>query len=181
VATASAFAPQPKSFVSQPLAATLPGAEVDPLGNNMKVKALLEKVEQTKLLSKVAEAGLLSKAQDAGISLSKLEPLLALAAENKDVLILVEASGPELLPFLPKLVELAPPVLPLLAAAISIPPSAIATAGAASVAAAGAAVYFIPDDSIASVAAQTLAVGVLGIAAPAAAAAGSFVLGSLQK
>lgn len=146
----------------------------------MQVKSLLEKVESERLLSKVAESGLLSKAQKAGITLSKLEPLLELASEYPDILILVEASGPELLGVLPTVVELAPGALPLLAAAVSVPPPLIGAAGIAALGAAGGALYLIPDDSVTDVAIQTLA---LGLSLPLAGAAfvGSAILGKLTK
>mmetsp|Transcript_7406 Transcript_7406/g.9641 ORF Transcript_7406/g.9641 Transcript_7406/m.9641 type:complete len:191 (-) Transcript_7406:162-734(-) len=153
---------------------------VDTIGNNIAVKELLQKVESQRLLSKVAQSGLLSKAQAAGISLSKLEPLLALAAENPDILILVEASGPDLLTILPQVVDLAPGALPLLASAISIPPPALSAAGLASLIAAVTAVVLIPDDSVATVAAQTLAVG-LGVSAAGASFVGAAILGKLTK
>lgn len=122
----------------------------------------MQDVESSRLLTQVAQSGLLSKAQEAGLTLTKLEPLLALAAENKDILILVEAATPEVLPLLPKLVDLAPGALPLLAAAISIPPGVISAVGLASLAAAVGAVVVIPDDTVLQVAEQTLAVGLLG-------------------
>ena len=155
--------------------------EVDQVGNNIAVKNLLEDVESSGLLTKVAQSGLLSKAQEAGLTLSKLEPLLALAATNKDVLILVESATPELLPILPKVVELAPPALPLLASAVSIPPAAIQALGLASLAAAAGAVYVIPDDTVVEIAAQTLAVGVLGVGVPAASFIGAAILGKILK
>lgn len=136
--------------------------EVDSLGNNVAVKRLLQDVESSGLLTQVAQSGLLSKAQEAGLTLTKLEPLLALAAENKEILILVEAATPEVLPLLPKLVDLAPGALPLLAAAITIPPGVISAVGLASLAAAVGAVVVIPDDTVLQVAEQTLAVGLLG-------------------
>ena len=155
--------------------------EVDQVGNNIAVKNLLEDVEASGLLTKVAQSGLLSKAQEAGLTLSKLEPLLALAATNKEVLILVESATPELLPLLPKIVELAPGALPLLATAISIPPAAIQVAGLASLGAAAGAVAVIPDDTVAEIAAQTLAVGVLGVGIPAASFIGAAILGKVLK
>jgi hypothetical protein len=125
----AAFVPASRpAFAATSLSAAAPkgttvyGKEVDSIGNNIAVKNLLENVERSGLLSAVASSGLLSKAQRAGISLSKLEPFLALAAENPDILILVEASGPELLPLLPTIVDLAPGALPLLALAISSHP-----------------------------------------------------------
>lgn len=152
--------------------------EVDNIGNNIAVKDLLASVESSGLLSKVASSGLLSKAQAAGIGLSKLEPLLRLASENKEILILVESATPELLPLLPKLLELAPPALPILASAVTIPPIVLQGLGLGALAAAGAGVYIIPDDSILQVASQTLLVGAMGAAAGAS-FIGSIVLGKI--
>lgn len=154
--------------------------EVDTIGNNIKVKELLQKVEDQRLLSKVAESGLLSKAQAAGITLGKLEPLLELAADNPDILILVEASGPEVLAILPSVVDLAPGALPLLATAVGIPPIALSAAGASVLAAAVATLAVVPDDSVATVAFQTLVVG-LSVPAAGAAFVGSAILGQLTK
>ena len=162
----AAFTPISTSRVSVATNA-LAAPEVDGTGNNLAVKDLLSKVESTRLLSQVANAGLLSKAQESGVSLTKLEPLLKLAAQNKDVMILLEAAAPEALPILPKVVDLAPSALPLLGAAIQIPTLALFVAALGSVTAAGAGVYFIPDDSVALVALQTLLVGVFGAAAGA--------------
>lgn len=159
----------------------LPGAEVDGFGNNVAVKKLLTSVEKAGLLTKVAESGLLSSASAAGVSLAKLEPLLLLAAENPDILIITEAAGPELLPLLPKLIDLAPPALPLLALAIKIPPALLQIAAVGSLGAAAGIVLVVPDDTVLQVAAQTLAVGVLGVAVPAASAIGSIVIGKVTK
>lgn len=181
VATVSAFAPAaPRQGVSttSSLRSSSLADEVDSIGNNIAVKNLLTEVESSRLLTKVAQSGLLSKAQAAGLSLSKLEPLLALAAQNKEVLILVEAATPEVLPILPKLIQLAPPALPLLASAVSISPGTLQALGLASFAAAAGAVVVIPDDTILEVAGQTLAVGALG-AAGAASLAGSVILGKI--
>jgi hypothetical protein len=75
--------PLPKS---SSLSASLRG-EVDSIGNNIAVKALLLDIENKQLLSKVAASGLLSKAQKSGVKLSSLEPLLELAASNPDILV----------------------------------------------------------------------------------------------
>eukprot|EP00536_Pseudo-nitzschia_multiseries_P004524 jgi/Psemu1/253708/estExt_Genewise1Plus.C_750082 len=180
-ASASAFVPtQPQSTRVEALAASSIREEVDTLGNNIAVKSLLENVESSGLLTKVAQSGLLSKAQAAGLSLTKLEPLLALAAENKEVLVLVEAATPEILPLLPKVVELAPQALPLLATAITISPSTLSAAGLASLAAAVGAVVVIPDDTLLEVAGQTFAAGALG-GVGLASLAGSAVLGKVLK
>lgn len=132
-------------------------------------------------MTQVAKSGLLSKAQAAGLSLSNLEPLLELAADNPDVLVLVEASAPELLPLLPKIVELAPAALPLLSLAISIPPPVVGALGLASAAAAAGAVVVIPDDTVAQVAAQTLIAGVFGLGVPVVSLGGAAVLSQLTK
>lgn len=174
LSSASAFAPAPVGRSVVPL-----NAVVDDIGNNIAVKSLLEQVEGTKLLSKVAKAGLLSKAQASGITLTKLEPLLKLASSNKEVMILVEAAGPEALPILPKIVDLAPGVLPLLGSAIQISPSALQTLAIGAVGAAAAGIYFIPDDSTALVAAQTILVGTCGAAA-AASAVGAAILTKIK-
>jgi hypothetical protein len=178
---ASAFAPAPVAQRNVALRASSYADEVDYLGNNISVKNLLEKVEGSGLLTKVAQSGLLSKAQEAGISLSKLEPLLALAAEDKSVLILVEAATPELLPILPRLVDFAPAALPLLASAVTIPPVVLQALGLASLGAAYTIVQVVPEDTVVEVALQTAAVGVLGVAAPAASFIGAALLGKLLK
>ena len=139
-ATASAFAPAPLAQRTPVSLRSSLAEEVDDIGNNKAVKQLLEDVESSGLLTKVAQSGLLSKAQEAGVSLSSLEPLLALAAQNKEILILVEAATPELLPILPKLVQLAPPALPLLASAVTVPPAVLQILGLASIAGAAGAV-----------------------------------------
>lgn len=176
---ASAFAPSPIVQRDVSLRSSMAN-EVDAVGNNVQVKSLLEGVESSGLLTKVAQSGLLSKAQEAGLTLSKLEPLLALAAENKEILVLVEAATPELLPLLPKVVELAPGALPLLATAVTISPVTLSVLGLASFAGAVGAVVVIPDDTVLQVAGQTLAFGALS-AAGAASLAGSAILGKLLK
>ena len=95
-------------------------------------------------------------------------------------MILLEAAAPEALPLLPKIVDIAPGALPLLGQAIAISPGALQGAAAASVAAAAAGVYLIPDDTVAQVAAQTLLVGTLGVAAPAASVIGAGVLSKIK-
>ena len=179
---ASAFAPAPfaQRNVALRAAPSSYADEVDSIGNNIAVKNILEQVEGSGLLTKVAQSGLLSKAQEAGVSLSKLEPVLALIAkDNKSILVLVEAATPELIPLLPKLVDLAPAALPLLAFAITIPPFFIQVAGLGSLGAAFAIVQIVPDDTVLEVALQTAAVGVLGVVAPAASFIGAAVLGQL--
>lgn len=180
LASASAFAPSQTQSPVSALRASDIREEVDTLGNNIAVKNLLTDVESAGLLTKVAQSGLLSKAQAAGLSLTKLEPLLAIAAENPDVLILVEAASPEVLPLLPTIVSLAPPALPLLASAIQIPPAGLAVAGAGALGAAVGAVVLIPDDTLLQIAGQTFAALALS-AAGVAGIGGSVVLGKVLK
>lgn len=177
--SAAAFVPSSR----QPVISSLKVSSIpddDSLGNNIAVKTLLEDIESSGLLTKVAKSGLLSKAQKAGLTLSKLEPLLAVAAENKEVLILVEAATPDVLPLLPQIISIAPGALPLLASAISIPPIGLAVLGLASFGAAAGAVVLIPDDSLVNIATQTFAVGALG-AAGVASLVGSVLLGKILK
>jgi hypothetical protein len=177
-ATTTAFAPSSQQQRPVALYASTIREEVDSIGNNVAVKNILTEVESSGLLTKVAQSGLLSKAQEAGLSLSKLEPLLALAAENKEILILVEAATPEVLPLLPKIVSVAPGALPLLAQAVTIPPGVLSVLGLASFAGAAGAIVLIPDDTMLQIAGQTFAAGALG-AAGAASLVGSAVLGKL--
>jgi len=190
--TAAAFAPAPQQAVSNvALHATAKRAKpalgklsgTDSYGNNILVKNFLESAESTGLLTKVAQAGLLSKAAKAGITLSKLEPLILLAAEKgvlDEVLILTEAAGPDILPLLPSIVELAPQALPLLALGLEIQPSALQGAAVASAAAAFAIVNTVPDDTVLEVALQTLTVAVLGLGVPAASLIGATILGKIR-
>lgn len=191
--TAAAFAPVAQQSVSNTaLHATATRADksalvtskVDSTGNNIAVKNFLESAESTGLLTKVAQAGLLSKAAAAGITLSKLEPLIIAAAEKgilDEVLILTEAAGPDILPLLPTVVDLAPQALPLLALGLDIQPSLLQGAALASVGAAYGIVSVVPDDTVAQVAIQTLAVAVLGVAAPAASLVGATILGKVKS
>jgi len=158
--------------------------KTDTTGNNLAVKAFLESAQSTGLLTKVANAGLLSKAAAAGITLSKLEPLILLAAEKgilDEVLILTEAAGPDLLPLLPTVVDLAPAALPLLALGLDIPPTALYIAAIASAGAAFGIVSVVPDDTIVEIAIQTLSVALLGVAAPAASIVGATILGKVKS
>mmetsp|Transcript_4652 Transcript_4652/g.6050 ORF Transcript_4652/g.6050 Transcript_4652/m.6050 type:complete len:195 (-) Transcript_4652:416-1000(-) len=178
--SAVAFTPSSSTRVNVAPLNGLASPEVDSTGNNIAVKNLLQQVESTRLLSKVSSAGLLSKAQESGVSLTKLEPLIKLAASNKDVMILLEAAAPEALPILPTVVDIAPSALPLLGAAIQVPAATLQVAALASLAVAAGGVYVIPDDTVVNVALQTLVVGVFGVAAPAASLIGAGVLSKIK-
>lgn len=191
--TAAAFAPAtPQSGSNFALHATanraapkaLITSKVDSTGNNIAVKNFLESAEATGLLTKVAKSGLLSKAAAAGITLSKLEPLIITASQKgilDEVLILTEAAGPDILPLLPTVVDLAPQALPLLALGLDIPPVALQGAALASIGAAYGVLTIVPDDTVAQVAVQTLAVAVLGVAAPVASLVGATILGKIRS
>ena len=125
-------------------------SRVDSTGNNIAVKNFLTNAQETKLLSKVAASGLLSKAAAAGVTLTKLEPLIIGAAKAgilDEVLILTEAAGPDILPLLPTVVDLAPQALPLLALGLDIPPVALQAAALASIGAAYGIFTIVPDCS----------------------------------
>ena len=158
-------------------------SKVDSTGNNLAVKDFLSSAENARLLSKVASSGLLSKASAAGITLSKVEPLIIIAAEKgllDEVLILTEAAGPDIIPLLPTVVDLAPQALPLLAIALDIPPAALGLASLASFAGAAALVGTVPDDTVIEVAAQTLGAALLATAGVAA-GVGAGVLGKVKS
>jgi len=171
-ATTNAFTTLPQTTSRPSFTASYAGAfaapEVDATGNNLAIKNLLTGMEDTGFLTKVASSGILSKAQKAGVTLSSLEPFLELASSNPDLLVLVEAAGPDILPLLPKLVELAPDALPLLALGLEIKPGTLSTLGAAALAGAVGAVVLIPDDTLLEVAAQTLLASTLAGAGVAA-------------
>ena len=156
-------------------------AEVDAVGNNIIVKKTLAKAQDSGLLTKVYQSGLLSKAKKAGVTLTSLEPVLKLASENPDVLLLVEASGPDVLPLLPTIVDVAPGALPLLAALIQVPPAVVASLAVVGPAAAYAVVQAVPDDGAVGIAVQTLAVALLGLGLPVVGLGGAKVLGDLTK
>lgn len=190
--TAAAFAPAQQSVSNSALHATAnraaPAAritsKVDSTGNNVAVKNFLESVESTGLLTKVAQAGLLSKAADSGITLSKLEPVIIAASKAgilDEVLVLTEAAGPEIIPLLPKVIELAPGALPLLALGLSLDPALLIGAAVASAGAAYEIVQVVPDDTVLQVAGQTLAAATLGVAVPAASVIGAGVLGKVKS
>lgn len=190
--TAAAFAPAQQSASNVALHATanryssgaLTTSKTDETGNNLAVKNFLESAENSRLLTKVAKAGLLSKAAAAGITLTKLEPLIIAAADKgilDEVLILTEAAGPDILPLLPTVVDLAPQALPLLALGLDLQPVLLQGAALASLGAAYGIVTVVPDDTVVQVAAQTLAVAVLGVAAPAASLVGATILGKVKS
>ncbi|KAK1735354.1 hypothetical protein QTG54_013968 [Skeletonema marinoi] len=189
--TAAAFAPAPQQSTNFALHATakraapsaLTTSKVDSTGNNLAIKSFLESAESAGLLSKVAQAGLLSKAASKGITLSKLEPLIIAAADKgvlDEVLILTEAAGPEIIPLSPLLSTLPPKPSPP-RSRTDIEPALLQGAALASLGAAYGIVTTVPDDTVVQVAAQTLAVALLGVAAPAASLVGATILGKVKS
>lgn len=182
VSSVAAFAPLPTGSRCRTTAVVSAVApDVDSYGNNLEVKRLLNKAQETGLLSKVVRSGLLSKAQKAGVKLSSLEPLLEIVGDNPEVLVLVEASGPEVLKILPLVLDLAPAALPLLAAAVQTPPTLLYAAALASVGAAGGIVFLVPDDTIVNVALQTIGAATFGLLIPGISVVGATALGQLTK
>ncbi len=97
------------------------------------------------------------------------------------MLILTKAAGHDILPLLPTVVNLAPQALPLLALGLDIPPVALQAAALASLGATYGIFVILPDDTVVQVAAQTLAVAVLSVAAPVASLVGATVLGKIKS
>ncbi len=176
--------PLPPSVTTAKSPGAYSNSKVDDTGNNLAIKSFLESAENTGLLTKVARAGLLSKAAASGITLTKLEPLIIAAADKgilDEVLVLTEAAGPDILPLLPTVVDLAPQALPLLALGLDLSPTVLQGAALASAAAAFAIVSVVPDDTVVQVAGQTLAAATLGLAVPVASLGGAFVLGKVKS
>jgi hypothetical protein len=185
--------PAPLSFSSSPPSSSslfasdtkfgrgggLTGVQVDRFGNNIVIKDALTKASESGLLTKVYQSGLLSKADAAGVSLSSLEPLLKLTEKNPDLLLIVEAAGPDFLKLLPTIVDTTPALLPLLSLAISIPPPLIAAGAPAGLAGAFLLLQDGLGDTVPEVAAHTLGGIVLGGILPAVSLGGAFVLSKL--
>mmetsp|Transcript_8224 Transcript_8224/g.23625 ORF Transcript_8224/g.23625 Transcript_8224/m.23625 type:complete len:195 (+) Transcript_8224:140-724(+) len=114
---------------------------------------MLTKIEELKLLSKVEQAGLLGKLEDSGLTLTAIEKLGLLSTTEKfGVLSLASDRNA---------------------------PGALNTLALALFAAGPAAVYFIPDDSTALVAAQG-AIALVALIGGSAAFGGSKLLSELQ-
>eukprot|EP01039_Chlorochromonas_danica_P005689 gene5689-6273_t len=120
---------------------------------------------QNKILTKTARLGLLTKLEKAGFTLSSAAPLLKLV-DKYDLLGVLEASNEKVLPLLAKAIDLTPSLLPLADQALKAPPSALAGGALASLALALGEVALIPDDSVGSIALQTLLFVPLGVVLP---------------
>ena len=127
------------------------GSGVDPFA---EIEKTISVVDEKQLLTKVAELGLLSKLDRAGLKLRDVEPLLHFAEEEGLVGALGDVND-EILPLLPTLIGLAPLGLPLVKVALNTPPPLFFVLAAASVGGAFV-VSSVPDDSVSSVALQTL-------------------------
>ena len=106
-------------------------------------------------------------------------PLLVLA-DKYDALGVLEASSDKVLPLAAKAIELAPALLPLAGTALKTSPTVLYGGAAVSVVAAVSFVNLIPDDSVSSIALQTLIAVPLGAIIPGALGVGGFVLSKLK-
>ena len=87
---------------------TVGAAEVDWYGNSLIVKKAFESAQESNLLQAVYDSKLLSRAEAAGVTLKSLEPVLAIASKNPEVLVLVESAGPDVYLSSPPLSTLPP-------------------------------------------------------------------------
>lgn len=117
--------------------------------------------------------------EKAGFTLTSAAPLLKFADEQ-DLLGVLEASSDKVLPLIGQAIELSPSLLPLAGTALKAPPAAFFGGAAASLAAAGAIVFAVPDDSVASVALQTALAFPLGAIIPGALIAGGALLNKFK-
>ena len=101
-------------------------------------------------------------------------------ADENDLIGVLEASSDKVLPIVATGIELAPALLPLAKVALKLPSTTLYAGALASIAAAGAAVYLIPDDSIVEIAAQTALAIPLGAILPGALGVGGFLLSKLK-
>ena len=143
------------------------------------VEKVVTSLSKNKVLTKTAELGLLSRLEKSGFTLTTAVPLLV-KADELDLLGVLEASSDKVLPLAATAIDLAPAALPLVKVAINTPAVVLLGGAAASAAAAYAAVTVIPDDSITSVAVQTLLVVTLGLIVPGALTVGGVVLSKLK-
>lgn len=143
------------------------------------VEKVVTSLSKNRVLTKTAELGLLSRLEKSGFTLTTAVPLL-IKADELDLLGVLEASSNKVLPLAATAIDLAPAALPLVKIAINTPAVVLLGGAAASAAAAYAAVSVIPDDSIASVAIQTVLAVTLGVIVPGALTVGGVVLSKLK-
>jgi hypothetical protein len=118
---------------------------------------------------------LLSRLDKAGLTISSAKPILKVL-DDKDVIGLLEASSDKYLPLVAKAIELSPSLIPLAAVALKTPPTTLYGGAIASVAAAGALIAVLPDDSVLSIAAQVAIAIPLGVILPISLGGGGFIL-----
>lgn len=118
--------------------------------------------------------------EKAGFTLSTAVPLLK-KADELDAIGVLEASSDKLLPLVAKGIELAPALLPLAGVALKTPPTVLFGGAAAALAATGAEILLIPDDSIVNIALQTIIAVPLGAILPGALGVGGVILSKLSK
>jgi hypothetical protein len=123
--------------------------------------------------------GLLTRLEKAGFTLTTAKPLLILA-DDLDLLGVLEASSDKVLPLVAKTIDLAPALLPLAGTALKTPPTVFFGGAAASLAAAAGVIFLVPDDSVISIALQTVSTVTLGVIIPGALGVGGLVLSKLK-
>lgn len=123
--------------------------------------------------------GLLSKLDKSGVKLSTLAPLLK-AADKAGVLSIVEGSSDKILPLVSTAVDFAPGLIPIAGTVLKAGPAPLIAVALASLTAAGSVIVLVPDDSIASIALQTLAAVPLGAIIPGSCVIGAGLLSKLK-
>lgn len=144
-----------------------------------EIDKILTSLERNKILTKTAQLGLLSKLDRAGVKLSTVAPLLV-KADELDLLGVLAASSDKVLPLAVTAVEAAPALLPIAGGAVKAGPVPLLVGAVASLGAAGAAIAFIPDDSVTNVALQTALAVPLGAIIPGASLVGAALLSKLK-
>ena len=102
-------------------------------------------------------------------------------ADELDLIGYLEASSDEILPLAAKAIDAAPALLPLAGIALKTSSTIYYSGAAASLAAAVAVLYVIPDDSVLSVAIQTALAVPLGAILPGALGVGGFLISKISK
>eukprot|EP00597_Dinobryon_sp_UTEXLB2267_P001033 CAMPEP_0170066812 /NCGR_PEP_ID=MMETSP0019_2-20121128/6400_1 /TAXON_ID=98059 /ORGANISM="Dinobryon sp., Strain UTEXLB2267" /LENGTH=147 /DNA_ID=CAMNT_0010274057 /DNA_START=177 /DNA_END=620 /DNA_ORIENTATION=+ len=136
-------------------------------------------LSSNKILTKTSQLGLLTRLEKAGFTLTSAAPLLKFADEQ-DLIGVLEASSDKVLPLIGKAIELSPALLPVAGTALKTPPTVLYGGAAASLAAAGALIAVVPDDSVLNVALQVSLGLTLGAILPGALGVGGFILTKIK-
>ena len=101
-------------------------------------------------------------------------------ADELDLLGVAAASSDKILPLAVTAVEAAPALLPIAGGVVKAGPTPLLAGAVASLGAAGAAIAFIPDDSVTNIALQTALAVPLGAIIPGASLVGAGLLSKLK-